>query len=68
MEQLEAGIRQEYAKNYIWTGDINEDLYEVGGNKSNFLGSLMCFVFSHERRIPRLFRSARYCRGGTLST
>ncbi|CAM9441313.1 unnamed protein product, partial [Ectocarpus sp. 12 AP-2014] len=26
--ELEAGIRQEYAKNYLWTGDINEDLYE----------------------------------------
>ncbi|CAM9599588.1 unnamed protein product [Scytosiphon promiscuus] len=26
--ELEAGIRQEYAKNYLWTGDINEGLYE----------------------------------------
>ncbi|CAM9235226.1 unnamed protein product, partial [Ectocarpus sp. 12 AP-2014] len=26
--ELEAGIRKEYAKNYLWTGDINEDLYE----------------------------------------
>lgn len=29
VEELEAGIRQEYAKNYLWTGDINEGLYEV---------------------------------------
>lgn len=29
LEDLEAGIRQEYAKNYLWTGDINEALYEV---------------------------------------
>ncbi|CAM9722081.1 unnamed protein product, partial [Laminaria digitata] len=26
--ELEAGIRNEYAKNYLWTGDINEALYE----------------------------------------
>lgn len=44
MKQLEAGIRQEYAKNYIWTGDINEDLYEVGliERAVQFLGSLLC--------------------------
>ncbi|CAN0121822.1 unnamed protein product [Ectocarpus sp. 6 AP-2014] len=30
--ELEAGIRQEYAKNYLWTGDINEDLYEEDCN------------------------------------
>lgn len=29
LEELEAGIREEYAKNYLWTGDINEALYEV---------------------------------------
>lgn len=29
MEELEAGIRKEYDKNYLWTGDINEALYEV---------------------------------------
>ncbi|CAM9546102.1 unnamed protein product [Pylaiella littoralis] len=28
LQQLEAGIRNEYAKNYLWTGDINESLYE----------------------------------------
>lgn len=30
VDELEAGIRNEYAKNYLWTGDINEALYEVG--------------------------------------
>lgn len=30
MDELEAGIRNEYVKNYLWTGDINEALYEVG--------------------------------------
>lgn len=29
VEELEAEIRQEYAKNYLWTGNINENLYEV---------------------------------------
>lgn len=29
VEELEAGIREEYAKNYLWTGAINEALYEV---------------------------------------
>lgn len=29
IEELEAGIRKEYANNYLWTGDINEALYEV---------------------------------------
>lgn len=29
VQELEAGIRGEYAKNYLWTGDINEALYEV---------------------------------------
>lgn len=29
VDELEAGIRNEYAKNYLWTGDINEALYEV---------------------------------------
>lgn len=29
VQELEAGIRNEYAKNYLWTGDINESLYEV---------------------------------------
>eukprot|EP00904_Undaria_pinnatifida_P002753 jgi/Undpi1/12479/HiC_scaffold_5.g02150.m1 len=28
VDDLEAGIRQEYVKNYLWTGDINEALYE----------------------------------------
>lgn len=29
VQELEAGIRGEYAKNFLWTGDINEALYEV---------------------------------------
>ncbi len=37
VEQLETGIRQEYAKNYLWTGDINEALYEVRGHHRHLL-------------------------------
>ncbi|CAN0048869.1 unnamed protein product [Discosporangium mesarthrocarpum] len=28
LEELQAGVRGEYANNYLWTGDINENLYE----------------------------------------
>lgn len=36
VEELEAGIRNEYAKNYLWTGHINESLYEVRFQASLF--------------------------------
>lgn len=29
VEELADAIRQEYDKNYLWTGDINDALYEV---------------------------------------
>lgn len=69
MDQLQAGIRQEYAKNYLWTGDINEDLYEVStqpapsvaacsSSSESQRSALLVWVSWPIQPLPALFRPA----------